>query len=95
MEYVIVICFCTLIYVHSSTCIVIILIGKREGWLLCLICLVSWCLVMVEWLFLAVPWGCLRFVIVVFPDHTHYLFLAKPPGYNVRSFAKPFSAIDD
>ena len=37
----------------------------------------SWCLVMVEWLFLAVPWGCLRFVIVLFPDHTHLLFL-KP-----------------
>ena len=35
----------------------------------------SWCLVMVERLFLAVPWGCLRFVIVVFPDHTHLLFL--------------------
>ena len=34
-----------------------------------------WCLVMVEWLFLAVPWGCLQFVIVVFPDHTHLLFL--------------------
>ena len=33
----------------------------------------SWCLVMVELLFLAVPWGCLRFVIVVFPDHTHLL----------------------
>ena len=32
-------------------------------------------LVVVEWLFLAVPWGCLRFVIVVFPDHTHLLFL--------------------
>ena len=32
---------------------------------------------MVEWLFLAVPWGCLRFVIVVFPDHTHLLFLLK------------------
>ena len=31
--------------------------------------------VMVEWLFLAVPWGCLRYVIVVFPDHTHLLFL--------------------
>ena len=29
---------------------------------------------MVGWLFLAVPWGCLRFVIVVFPDHTHLLF---------------------
>ena len=25
----------------------------------------------------AVPWGCLRFVIVVFPDHTHLLFLSK------------------
>ena len=28
---------------------------------------------MVEWLFLAAPWGCLRFVIVVFSDHTHFL----------------------
>ena len=25
---------------------------------------------------MAVPWVCLRFVIVVFPDHTHY-FSAK------------------
>ena len=30
---------------------------------------------MVEGLFLAVPRGCLRFVIVVFPDHTHLLIL--------------------
>ena len=37
----------------------------------------SWCLVMVEWLFHAVPLGCLWFVIVVFPDHTHLLFLLK------------------
>ena len=29
----------------------------------------------VEWHFLAVPLGCLRFVIVVHPDHTHYYFL--------------------
>ena len=29
---------------------------------------------MVERLFLAVPQDCLRFVIVVFPDHTHLLF---------------------
>ena len=29
-------------------------------------------LVMVEGLLLTVPWGCLQFVIVVFPDHTHY-----------------------
>ena len=35
----------------------------------------SWCFVVVEWLFLAVPWGCLRFVTLVFPDHTHLLFL--------------------
>ena len=35
----------------------------------------SWCLVMVEQLFLAVAGGCLRFLIVVFPDHTHLLFL--------------------
>ena len=30
---------------------------------------------MVERLFLAVPRGCLQFVIVVLPDHTHLLFL--------------------
>ena len=35
----------------------------------------SWCLVMVERFFLALLWGCLLFVIVVFPDHTHLLFL--------------------
>ena len=29
---------------------------------------------MVERLFLVVPRGCLWFVIVVFPDHTHLLF---------------------
>ena len=68
----VIVLFCrTLLYVHSS--IAIILIGKRE--LVALLNLSSWCLVMVEWLFLAVPWGCLRFVIVVFPDHTHLLFL--------------------
>ena len=32
---------------------------------------------MVKRLFLTVPWGCLRFVIVVFPDHTHLLFLLE------------------
>ena len=30
---------------------------------------------MVERLLLAVSWDCLRFVIVVFPDHTNLLFL--------------------
>ena len=63
---------CTLLYVHSS--IAIILMGKRE--LVALLNLSSWCLMMVERLFLAVPRGCLWFVIVVFPDHTHLLFCA-------------------
>ena len=61
---------CTLLNVHSS--IVIILMGRRE-----VVVLLNWsslCVVMVEWLFL-VPWGCLQFVIVKFPDHTHLLFL--------------------
>ena len=61
---------CTLLYVHSS--IAIILMEKRE--LVAMLNLFSWCLMMVGWLFLAVPWGCLRFVIVVFPDHAHLLF---------------------
>ena len=50
-ESVIVLFCCTLIYVHSS--IAIILRGKRE--LVALLNLSSWCLVMVERVFLAVP----------------------------------------
>ena len=67
---------CTLLCVHSS--IAIILMGERE--LVALLNLSSWCLVMVERLFLAMPQGCLRFVIVVFPDHTHLLFLGPDQG---------------
>ena len=66
-------CF-TLFNVHSS--IVIILMGKRE--LVALLNLSSWCLVIVERLFLTVPWDCMRFVIVVFPDHTQLLSLIQP-----------------
>ena len=67
---------CTLLCVRSS--ITIILMGKRE----LVACLnLSSCLVMVEQLFLAVPQGCLRFVIVVFPDHTHLLL------FTVESFS--------
>ena len=62
---------CMIFYVHSS--IAIILMGKRE--LVALLNLSSWCLVIVELLFLAVPRGCLRFVIVVFPTHTNLPFL--------------------
>ena len=55
---------------------------------------------MVERLFLAVPWGCLQFVIVVSPDHTHLLFLIiltiyknrqKSTGVTVSSSPDSFS----
>ena len=62
---------CMLLYVHSSSAI--ILMGKRE--LVALLNFSSWCLLMVEQLFLVVPRGCLQFVIVQFPDYTHLLYL--------------------
>ena len=71
---------CTLLYVHFS--IAIILMGKRE--LIALLNLSSWCLVMVERLFLTVPRGCLQFVIVVFPDHTHLLFFYGDLVYKLK-----------
>ena len=62
---------CMLLYAHSN--FAIILIGKRE--LVALLSLSSWCLVIAVWLFIAVSWVCLQFVIVVFADHTQLLFL--------------------
>ena len=70
---------CMILYVHFS--IAIILMGKRE--LIALLNLSSWCLVMVERLFLTVPRGCLQFVIVVFPDQTHLLFFMQLISYMV------------
>ena len=64
------ICY-ALLYVHSI--FAIILMGKRD--LVALLSLSSWCFVIVVWLFLAVPWVCLQFVIVVFPDDTHLLLM--------------------
>ena len=75
---------CTLLCVRSS--IAIILMEKSE--LVALLNLSSWCLMMVERLFLAVPQGCLRFVIVVFPDHTHLLFLLCVPYINLWKTCK-------
>ena len=57
----------------NQVCNSIFLMGKRE--LIALLNLSSWCIMMVERLFLAVPRGCLQFVIVVFPDQAHLLFL--------------------
>ena len=62
-----------LLYVHFS--FAIILMGKIE--LVALLSLSGWCLVIVVWLFLAVPWVCLQFVIVVIPDHAHLLFFKR------------------
>ena len=70
---------CALLCVHSG--VAVILVGKRE--LIALLGLSSWCLVVVERLFLAVPRGCLQFVIVVFPDHTHLLFFMN--SYSLSS----------
>ena len=61
---------CTLLYVRLG--VVVILVGG--GGLVVLLGLSSWCLVVVGRLFLAVSRGCLQFVIVVFPYHTHLLF---------------------
>ena len=81
---------CTLLYVHSG--FAIILMMRRE--LVALIGLSSWCLLSVVLLFLAVPWVCLRFVIVAFPDHTHLLFshrlVQESVVYDVYYFCRFF-----
>ena len=77
------------LHVHSSSAI--ILMGKRE--LVALLNLSSWCLVMVEWLFLAVPWGCLWLVIVVFPDHTHLLIFIQTRLSKIQGLLKDFPTV--
>ena len=72
-----------LLYDHSS--FAIILKGKRE--LVALLGLSSWCLVTVVWLFLAVPWVCLQFVIVLLLGHTHY-FLRERSGSVVECLTR-------
>ena len=62
---------CMLLYVHST--FAIILMGKRE--LVALLSFSFLCLLIVVWLYLVVPCVCLQFVIVVFADHNHLLFL--------------------
>ena len=55
--------WCALLCVSSS--FEIVLIGKKE--LVALLSLSSWCLMIVVWLFPAVSWVCVHFVIVLFP----------------------------
>ena len=63
---------------HPKTCNFGMLLPSwwGGGGLVALLNLSSWRLVVVGRLFLAVPRGSLQFVIVVFPDRTHLLFLA-------------------
>ena len=68
----IVLCFVVRYFV-SNTGFAIILMGEKM--LVVLLCLSSWCLIIVVWLLLALPQVCLQFVIVVFLDHTHLLFI--------------------
>ena len=49
--------------------------GKSE--LVALLSLSSWCLAITLWLFLKASRVFLQFVIVIFLEHTHLLFLAK------------------
>ena len=54
---------------------------KRE--LVALLNLSSYCLVIFVWLFLMVPWFCLKFGIALFPDYTHLVFLLYLLGVRV------------
>ena len=62
------------------------MMGKRE--LVALLSLSSWCLVIVVWLFLALPWVGLQFVIVVFPGQTHLLLFSAMEGRCIIIYVK-------
>ena len=59
--------------VHPSFAIIL----RRKRKLVALLLLSYRCIVtiIVLWLFLTVLWAGLQYVIVVFPDHTHLLFI--------------------
>ena len=65
--------FCyTLLCVHYNFAIIL----KRKRKLVAFLLLSYRCIVTMKvmWLFLTVPWVGLQYVIVVFPDHTHFHF---------------------
>ena len=68
--------FCyALLCVHSSFAIIL----KRKRKLVTLLLLSYICIVTINvlWLFLMVPWIGLQCAIVIFPDHTHFLFIMQ------------------
>ena len=64
---------CITLFVNFN--FVISLTGKRG--LVALYGVSPWCLVIVMWLLLTVPWVCLQVVVVIFSDHTHLQFVLK------------------
>ena len=68
-------CYVLLFCVNSSFAIIL----KRKRKRVALLLLSYRCIVTknVMWLFLTVPWAVLQCVVVVFPDHTHLLFLTE------------------
>ena len=68
---------CAQLCVHSS--FAIISNGEERAG-----CLPGVIIMIVVWFFLTMPWVCLQFVIVVFPDHTHLLFCYA--GFASRIF---------
>ena len=65
-------CYAFIRCVHSSFAIIF----KMKRKLVALPLLSYRCIVAINvlWLFLMVPWVGLQYVIVVFPDHTHFTF---------------------
>ena len=63
--------------------------GKRE--LIALLGLSSWCLEIVVWLFLAMQQVSLQFVIAVFPDLGHLLFLPRVWGKLILNTFSTYS----
>ena len=76
--------FCyALLCVHSSFAIIL----KRKRKLVSLLLLSYRCIVTINvmWLFVTVPWFGLQYVIVVFPDHTHFLSNYDKMGEKKRN----------
>ena len=77
-----VLCLCFVVHYCVLSSFAIILKRKRElVALLC--CLTDVLLLYMLWLFLMVLWVGLGCVIVVFPDHTHFLFYGLPTLLDV------------
>ena len=75
---------CMLLYVHSSVSISLIEKRGLVAWL----SLSFWCLMIVVWLFLAVPWVYLQFVIVVFSGHTCLFFFINVIKENISTMCQ-------